>query len=340
MTEPAAHSEILQNISLQAMNTLGLPGVARYFSTFHSLADVMRLQAFAEQQAIPLKVLGGGSNVLLGEQVDALVIHSQAKALREIRRSEQEVLVEVDAGVLWHDWVSRSIEFGHGLENLALIPGSVGAAPIQNIGAYGVEVGSFIDSVTGYQLSTRQLRTLSSAECRFGYRDSVFKGELKNDFVIMRVCFRLQTRFDPVLVYAPLNQLDAHSLTPQLLIDQVVSVRRSKLPDPAQIPNAGSYFQNPLVADEHVAALKAEYPEMPVYPQAKGTKLAAGWLIQECGYKGASFGPVGMYEKQALVLTASEGASLQDVLALESRVQQSVWDTFGVKLEREPGLFA
>lgn len=339
MIEPDAHSKIQQNTSLQSMNTLGLPGVARYFSTFHSLTDVMHLQAFADEKNLPLKVLGGGSNVLLSAQVDALVIRSEATAICEIHRSEQEVLVDVDAGVTWHDWVRRSTDFGHGLENLALIPGSVGAAPIQNIGAYGVEVSSCIASVTGYQLSTRQLRTLSAAECQFGYRDSIFKGELKNDFVILRVRFALQPVFEPVLVYAPLNHLDAATLTPQSLIDEVVAVRRSKLPDPAQIPNAGSYFQNPVVSDEYAATLKASHPAMPVYPQTKGTKLAAGWLIQECGFKGASFGPVGMHEKQALVLTASDGASLQDVLTLESRVQQSVWDTFGVRLEREPGLF-
>ena len=331
---------IQRDVSLKTMNTLGLPGTAQGFAHFSNLSDLLYLQRYAAQHELPLKVLGGGSNVLLSDPIRALVIHCTAQGIRPVVQTDDTVFVDVDAGVPWHQWVCRSIEFGHGLENLALIPGSVGAAPIQNIGAYGVEVGSFIDSVTGYQLSTRQLRTLSAAECRFGYRDSVFKGVLKDDFVILRVRFRLQARFDPVLVYAPLNQLNTHTLTPQSLIDEVISVRRSKLPDPAQVPNAGSYFQNPLVADEQAAALKAAYPEMPVYPQAKGTKLAAGWLIQQCGFKGASFGPVGMYEKQALVLTASEGASLQDVLALESRVQQSVLHTFGVSLEREPGLFA
>ncbi len=336
----AAAVQIQQDVNLQHMNTLRLPAQARYFSRFSSLSDLLFLHEAAVQYGVSMKVLGGGSNVLMAPQIKALVIHSASEKITQVSRDADYVIVDVDAGMNWHDWVCASVKYGHGLENLSLIPGTVGAAPVQNIGAYGVEAGEFILSVTGYQLSTRQLRTFSADECRFGYRDSIFKRELKDDFVILRVRFALADTFRPVLSYAPLNQLNAFDLTPQKLITEVVQVRRSKLPDPAEIANAGSFFQNPLVSLSQAAALKARYPDMPQYPQASGVKLAAGWLIQECGFKGKAIGPVAMYEKQALVLTAQDGATLADVKQLQTKVQQAVADTFSVWLHPEPGDFS
>ncbi len=329
-----------QHFPLTDRNTLRLVSEASAYAGFRSLAELIQLQGYATRAQLPLRVLGGGSNVLLSEKVNALVVQSESCRIQLVMQNDEVSLVDVDAGMNWHQWVEQSIAFGHGIENLALIPGTVGAAPVQNIGAYGVEVGEFIDSVTGYQLSTRQLRTFSAAECRFGYRDSVFKRELRNDFVILRVRFRLPRRFSPVVSYAPLNSLNAAEITPASLIQAVTDIRMSKLPDPANVPNAGSFFQNPVVSDECARQLAARYPDLPVYAQPHGAKLAAGWLIDQCGFRGKPFGPVAMYEKQALVLTTSSGATLADVRALQKRVQDSVYEKFGVWLEPEPQLFA
>lgn len=331
---------IRNDVSLSEFNTLKLAGQATAFAHFSSLESLIELQQSARELNLPLRVLGGGSNILLAEQVNALVIQPAAKNIRLIREDNTHVWVDVDAGVDWHQWVCDSIQYGHGLENLALIPGLVGAAPVQNIGAYGVEAGNLIEQVVGYQLSTQQLKTFSAAECRFSYRQSVFKRELKNDFVILRVRFRLFKQFQPILNYAPLDQLDVASVTPDALINAVVDVRSSKLPDPKLIPNAGSFFHNPIVSAEFAVELKVQFPDMPQYAQAVGVKLAAGWLIDQCGFKGKSFGPVSMYEKQALVLTTSKGATLSDVQYLQTMVQTSVYETFGVWLVPEPQVFS
>lgn len=330
---------IRHNVSLYELNTLKLKGQASAFATFNSLESLIELQRSACELNLPLRVLGGGSNILLAEHVNALVVQPVAKNIQVIREDNTHVWVDVDAGVDWHKWVCASTQYGHGLENLALIPGLVGAAPVQNIGAYGVEAGDLIEQVVGYQLSTQQLKTISAAECRFSYRQSVFKRELNNDFVILRVRFRLIKQFKPTLNYAPLDQLDASHLTPNELINAVVDVRRSKLPDPSLIPNAGSFFHNPIVSNEFADELKQQFPAMPQYVQSVGVKLAAGWLIDQCGFKGKSFGPVSMYEKQALVLTTNEGATLSDVRYLQEMVQTSVYEAFGVWLVPEPQVF-
>lgn len=330
---------IRHNVSLSELNTLKLKGQASAFASFNSFESLIELQRSARELNLPLRVLGGGSNILLAEQVNALVIQPDATNIQPVREDHTHVWVDVDAGMDWHQWVCDSVQYGHGLENLALIPGLVGAAPVQNIGAYGVEVGDVIEHVVGYQLSTQQLKTISASECRFSYRQSVFKRELQNDFVILRVRFRLQKEFKPALSYAPLDQLNASHLTPSELINAVVDVRRSKLPDPNEIPNAGSFFHNPVVSNEFAAKLKKQCPTMPQYAQIVGVKLAAGWLIDQCGFKGKSFGPVSMYEKQALVLTTQEGATLPDVRYLQELVQTSVYETFGVWLVPEPQVF-
>lgn len=330
---------IEQDLPLQNLNTLRLVSSARLFSRFSDAAQLLSLQQRAEDEQLPLRVLGGGSNVLMPECVDALVVQNESVRVREVSRDDMNCLIDVDAGMNWHEWVKKSIEYGHGLENLALIPGTVGASPIQNIGAYGVEAGEFIESVSGYQLSTRQLRTLSASECRFGYRDSVFKRELHQDFVILRVRFRLARQFSPVLSYSPLDALNRSTLTPENLISTVCEVRSSKLPDPKVTPNAGSYFKNPLVTKEWASSLKETFPAIPQYSHSDGIKLAAGWMIEQCGFKGKKVGPVAMYEKQALVLTAENNATLADVQALQKQVQTQVFDKFGVWLEPEPQVF-
>jgi UDP-N-acetylmuramate dehydrogenase len=330
---------IQHQVDLTSANTLGLSGRAAAFAHYTSLGSLIELQQSARELHLPLRVLSGGSNILLAEHINALVIKPAANTIRLIRENNSHVWVDVDAGVDWHQWVCASINYGHGLENLALIPGLVGASPVQNIGAYGVEAGDFIEQLVGYQLSTQQLRVLSGDECRFSYRNSIFKRELKNDFVIMRVRFRLQKHFTPTLNYAPLDQLNADRLTPAELINAVVDVRSSKLPDPKITPNAGSFFHNPVVTEIYAAELRQRFPAMPQYGQSVGVKLAAGWLIDQCGFKGKAFGPVSMYEKQALVLTTSKGATLSDVHNLQKIVQTKVFKTFGVWLVPEPQVF-
>lgn len=329
---------VAQNYDLTAANTLRLAGHAAAFAEFSSVSDLLSLLDLARIERLPVLMLGGGSNVLLGSSVPALVLRSAMCGVKVLGKTFQYVRVQVDAGKNWHDWVLESPVYGHGLENLALIPGTVGAAPIQNIGAYGVEVGSLVDEVRGFQLSTGQLRTLSAQECRFGYRDSVFKRELANDFIVLSVVFRLQRQFEPDLSYGPLATLDATSATPHQLIERVCEIRRERLPDPAVTPNAGSFFKNPVIDRVQVESLQQQYPGMPVYSAARADqlKLAAAWLIDQSGWKGRWLGNVGMHDRQALVLVTNGAATLADVRALQNAVAADVWQRFGVRLEPEP----
>lgn len=329
---------LIYNQDLRALNTLQLPAQAEAFARFSSVSELLSLLDSAAANRLPIRILGGGSNILLANNVPGLVLQSAMTGVQVLSRSADYCRVAVDAGMNWHQWVEQSIAYGHGLENLALIPGTVGAAPVQNIGAYGVEVADCLEAVYGLQLSTRQWRWFSAADCRFAYRDSVFKHELAGDFIITKVVFRLSQRFQPQLNYGPLAQLQP--ATPQELIEAVCAIRRSKLPDPALIPNAGSFFKNPLVSAERAEQLTAHYPALPRYPQADGrSKLAAGWLIEQAGWKGRWLGPVRMHDQQALVLTTNGQATYADVAALRDAVVASVQQQFGVLLEPEPQVF-
>lgn len=332
---------IRQNYDLSARNTLRLPARAQLWGEFSDVSELLTLLSSAAANDWPVRVLGGGSNVLLAGDIPGLVICPRMAGVQVLHQTAEFSWVAAEAGLSWHDWVVRSTAYGHGLENLALIPGTVGAAPVQNIGAYGAEAADFIDSVTGVQLSSRQLRTLSAAECRFAYRDSVFKRELARDFVITRVMFRLPRQFAPQLSYGPLATWSATAVvTPQSLIDEISRIRRSKLPDPQQIPNAGSFFKNPVVSAAQAAGLQREHPRLPCYPQAGGdVKLAAGWLIEQAGWKGRWSGHAGMHRDQALVLVTDGTAVYTDVERLQQQVQADVLSRFGVQLEPEPQLF-
>jgi len=320
-----------------------LSSVAEAFGRFHSLSELQLLLAKARCNDWPVTVLGGGSNVLLNRRLSGLVIQSADQRVECWPAGDRIVKVRVGAGKNWHQWVCESTQYGHGLENLALIPGTVGAAPIQNIGAYGVEVGECIDTVIGYQISTRQVRHIPRSECRFGYRDSVFKRELAGDFVVLSVVFSLSRRFEPVLSYGPLKAWQAENkaaVTPEALIRRVASIRAEKLPDPEQIPNAGSFFKNPIVSESLACSLAETWPGLPQYGTGvQGqVKLAAGWLIEQAGWKGRISGLVRMHDQQALVMTCQRGATLDDVLRLQHSIQRSVLERFGVELEAEPGV--
>lgn len=335
-------SAIESNKDLRSLNTLCLPASAQHFARFSSLSELLSLLNFARQHTLPVKLLGGGSNVLMPSYVEGVVLQSAMQSVQLLRTTDQQVWVKVDAGKNWHQWVGESQRYGHGLENLALIPGTVGASPIQNIGAYGVEVADVLESVQGICLSTMQLMTLDNSGCRFGYRDSIFKKELKDDFIVTSVTFRLAKSFTPNTRYGPLASwaADHAGFSSQHLIDQVSSIRSSKLPDPAEIPNAGSFFKNPVVSAALAEKLTQKYPDMPGHAQANGNvKLAAGWLIEKAGWKGKKLGNAAMHSLQALVLTTNGRAELSDVFAIRDAVRADVWDTFSIELEAEPQLF-
>jgi UDP-N-acetylmuramate dehydrogenase len=342
--------KLLTQFNLSNLNTLALPGNAEYFCRFSSISQLLYLLQQAKQYHLNIKVLGGGSNIILQPQVSGLVIQSEMRQVVELSSDDHSVTYIVDAGLNWHQWVLKSIELGaYGLENLALIPGTVGASPVQNIGAYGVEIGQFIEEVRGIQLSTGQLMSFSRDQCYFSYRDSVFKQQFKNDFLITQVVFKLSKIFIPHVSYAPLKQmaeqvlLQGVSFSAQQVADWVIEVRNSKLPDPVKIPNAGSFFTNPIIDKVQADALLEQYSEMPVYPVVNSikneVKLAAGWLIDQCGWKGKSLGLATMHDQQALVLTLQLGATQQDLLAIQQAVQADVMSKFGIQLHSEPQPF-
>jgi UDP-N-acetylmuramate dehydrogenase len=349
---------LLEQYDLSKLNTLALPGKAEYFCRFSSIPELLSLLLQARQKQLKVKVLGGGSNIILQPKVSGLVIQSAMQAVEKLSEDDFSMIYAVDAGLSWHHWVLNAIELGaYGLENLALIPGTVGASPVQNIGAYGVEVGQFIEEVHGIQLSTGRWMSFSGEQCGFSYRDSIFKQKFKDDFLITRVVFKLSKMFKPQVSYAPLKQMaektlaqtnpangaGESALSAKQVADWVVEVRNSKLPNPAVIPNAGSFFTNPIVDKTQADELLKQYPAMPVYPVANSqkheVKVAAGWLIDQCGWKGKSLGLATMHVQQALVLTLQAGASQQDLLSIQYAVQESVMTKFGITLRPEPQPF-
>lgn len=330
---------------LSRRNTLALPAHAALYAR---IASSQQLAALAEHYAPGDRrcfVLGGGSNLVLTGDVDGLVLH-MAIAGRELAGEDADAwYVRSGAGENWHDFVQWTLAQGWpGLENLALIPGTVGAAPIQNIGAYGLEVSERFHALTAFDMATGASKRFDRAACRFGYRDSVFKQDgwhLDGRFVITEVTFRLPKRWQPITGYADIARelADRGVSAPDArqIADAVIAVRERKLPDPVRIPNTGSFFHNPVVGTDIAQRLVAAHPGLPRYPQADGrVKLAAGWLIEQAGWKGRDLGPVGMYEKQALVLVNRGGATGADVVELMRAVQRDVREKFGVELTPEP----
>ena len=335
---------VTENVSLKAFNTLAVEAEAEWFAELRDLSQLPELVDFARQNRLPLTVLGGGSNVVLPGTIPGLVIRMATTGISVVTEGD-DVLLTVAAGENWHQLVCWSLQQGYfGLENLALIPGSVGAAPVQNIGAYGVELASRLYSVTGLDLETGTYRTLFHAECQFGYRDSLFKRELKGKFIITSVVLRLSLKPEVCVDYpalkAMLEQQGFGHPTPQQVADAVIAVRRSKLPDPQQLPNAGSFFKNPIVSSTQYRALVNEFPELIGYSQSNGQyKLAAGWLVEQAGWKGRSFGEVAVHDRQALVLVNPGSGSGAHILQLAAAIQNDVQQQFGVSLEIEPVIY-
>jgi UDP-N-acetylmuramate dehydrogenase len=350
-----------KNVPLQPYNTFHIVARAHSLVRVSSEADVQQVLADPELAPLPKFVLGGGSNIVLTGDVKSVVLKVEIKGYHLLQETSRAWIVEAGAGESWHDFVAWTLRQGWpGLENLALIPGTVGAAPVQNIGAYGVELQDRFDSLDAIDLQTGQRFTLDAAQCGFGYRDSIFKhagakgdatsGQhtgmgLAGRALITRVRLSLPKPWKPVLGYLDLEKKMAETgvsnPTPQQIFDLICAIRRAKLPDPAVIGNAGSFFKNPTVTPEQCADIIAREPKIVHYLLADGTvKLAAGWLIDACGWKGKTIGQAGVYEKQALVLVnrggGETGATGGEVMTLARAIQTSVYERFGIMLEPEP----
>lgn len=295
-----------------------------------------------ELSGLPRLVLGGGSNILLTGDFPGVVLHMGMKGMEIVGTDADATYVRAAGGENWHQCVLWTLSQGlGGLENLSLIPGSVGAAPIQNIGAYGAEIKDYFHCATVFDLESGAVLALDKPACAFGYRDSIFKHALRDRAIVLDVTFALPRQWEANLRYAELEQEIASrglvNPSPKDISDAVIAIRTRKLPDPALIGNAGSFFKNPVVPAQQRHALLERFPQLISYPQADGTyKLAAGWLIDQCGWKGKSLGAAGVYDKQALVLVNRGGASGQEVLALAQKIQEDVLGRFGVRIEPEP----
>lgn len=337
-----ADFSIHYNFPLGNYNTLGIEAIAYAYLKVQSIDILLSVNNSATLNGLPRLILGGGSNILLVHDFPGVVLHMANTGIKIIREDTNAIYVRAAAGENWHAFVQWTLEHGlGGLENLSLIPGNVGAAPIQNIGAYGVEVRDYFHELTAFDCETGKTLILNKAECEFGYRDSVFKHALKDRAVILDVTFRLPKQWQPNLRYADVAQeLEVQGLvapTAKEISAAVIAIRTRKLPDPAVIGNAGSFFKNPIVQAAQRDALLQQYPQLVSYGQPDGTyKLAAGWLIDQCNWKGRSIGRAGVYEKQALVLVNHGGATGEELVQLAKAIQADVKARFGVELEPEP----
>lgn len=333
-----------EQVSLKPYNTFGIDVKARYFSQAHDDQEVRQALAQAQQGGLPVLVVGGGSNLLLTRDIDALVLHMASRGRRVLSDDGERIVVEAEAGEPWHPFVQWTLAQGYcGLENLSLIPGTVGAAPMQNVGAYGVEIKDVFAGLTALDRETGELRDFGLAECAFGYRDSLFKRN-PGRWLILRVRFALSRTLQAHLDYGPVRQRLAEQgvtePTAQAISEAICSIRREKLPDPAELGNAGSFFKNPVVSAEQVERIRAQHPGVVAYPQAGGqVKLAAGWLIEQAGWKGHREGDAGVHRLQSLVLVNYGQASGAQMHALARRIQADILERFGVELEMEPNLY-
>ena len=334
--------DIRHDQSLRALNTFGIDAKASAYLRITCVDDLRAVRDDPVFSALRRLVLGGGSNLLLTRDFDGLVLHMANTGMVVSGEDEDSVYVTAQAGENWHGFVQWTLANGYpGLENLSLIPGSVGASPIQNIGAYGVELSEFFHSLKAFDFQTGEILTLSRSDCQFAYRDSIFKQALRDRAVILEVTLILPKRWERNLCYAELAvELQTRGVlqpTARDISEAVIAIRSRKLPDPAKIGNAGSFFKNPVVSTEQHARLLAQHPQLVSYPQADGSvKLAAGWLIDQCGWKGKSLGAAGVHDKQALVLVNRGGATGSQVAQLAERVRLDVEQKFGVILVTEP----
>lgn len=334
--------QVFENFSLKNYNTFGIAAKARHFVSINSVNQLQNVLLLKEY---PKKLIfGGGSNMLITKDVDALVIHINLKGKEIINKNDGTgtALVKAWAGENWHEFVLWTLEnnFG-GLENLSLIPGNVGSAPIQNIGAYGVELKDTFESCEALEIKTGKIKTFLLQDCRFGYRDSVFKGEAKNQFIILNVTFRLTTKNHQIktsygAIEETLNEWGITNPNVKNISDAVIAIRKSKLPDPAEIGNSGSFFKNPVVGKKEFEKFAVKHPNAPFFKVSEDEiKIPAGWLIEQAGFKGARFGDAGVHAKQALVLVNYGNATGSEIWDLAMQVQKTVHEKFGILIEPE-----
>jgi UDP-N-acetylmuramate dehydrogenase len=328
---------LLQNISLKPYNTFGIDVPAEYYYELNNIDDLPEVSSLPQQKHI----LGGGSNLLLTKPVTGVVIHNRLKGIAVEKEDKNYVWVRVQGGEIWHEFVLYAINRGvGGIENLALIPGTVGAAPIQNIGAYGTEVMETVESVTFWYWNEKKLLTYSNRECDFGYRDSIFKHQLKHKALITSVVFKLSKHPDFNISYGAVGQeledMGVKELSVKAIAYAVIHIRKSKLPDPGVVGNAGSFFKNPTIPKTLYLSLKSKYPKIPSYPVSESViKVPAAWLIEQCGWKGYRAGETGVHGKQALVLVNYGNAKGNEIWKLSGDILKSVKERFGIELERE-----
>ncbi|OMH25253.1 UDP-N-acetylmuramate dehydrogenase [Motiliproteus sp. MSK22-1] len=333
---------VLKDVSLRSLNTLGLSVKARYFESVTQSSRLQELLAYAKDRKLPVMILGGGSNVILRDDFPGLCIQMATQGVQFSDVDEHWMRVTAQSGESWHEFVIKCLAKGcFGLENLALIPGTVGAAPIQNIGAYGVEIKDYMYGLQALDRRTLEFRHFTVDECKFAYRDSVFKRTFLDQFVITEVSFRLRKKPQLQLNYGGLTSelAEISSPGPQDLFEAVVKLRSSKLPDPALLANVGSFFKNPVVSKSQYEQLKRQHPGIIGYNDPQGVKLAAGWMIDTAGWKGFRKGSVGVHDKQALVLVNYNQAEGAEVLELAGLIQADIASRFGVELEIEPRIY-
>ena len=335
-------AKLTPNLGLKHRNSFGLDSMAEFAYEITSADQLPALMKEFGDKKLAWRVLGGGSNVILPESLPGATLLINILGQDLVKSDDTYSWLEVGAGVNWHELVSWTLEHNlPGFENLALIPGTVGAAPIQNIGAYGVEIGEYIDSIEVFDSAAPAFVTLPQEACQFAYRDSYFKKN-PNRFIVTKIVFKIPKAWQARLQYADLaKQFTESNSNPSAkqIFDAVCNIRTKKLPDPAVIGNAGSFFQNPIVGNQQYEQLIKKFQNLVSYPDAPGTrKLSAGWLIDQCGFKGKRIGPVGVYEKQALVLVNHGGGTSIDILGLAKNIQEEVLGKFGVQLEIEPNI--
>ena len=333
--------EIKEHYNIQSLNTFGIRVDAKYFAEVASIEEIQQALSFAMKLKVPILILGGGSNLLFTEDFNGLILKINLKGISLLNEDDKHFYVKVFAGENWDDFVSYCCESGYdGLENLSLIPGNVGASPIQNIGAYGVELKDHFYELEFYNFNSQEVKIIQKAACEFGYRNSVFKNELKQKGVVLSVTFKLDKNSifntDYGAINDELDNMGVKNYTAMDIRKAVINIRRSKLPDPEEIGNAGSFFKNPVVTYEKYKELLEKFPNLVYFKQNDGTyKLAAGWLIDQCEWKSYRKGDAGIHAKQALVLVNYGDANGAQILSLAKEVSNSVFAKFGVELEKE-----
>lgn len=333
--------EIQQQTSLKPYNTFGIETSTDFFVEVNSIEEIKEAIQFAQKKNLPILYINGGSNLLLTQDWKGLVIKINLKGIEMVEETEDHVWVKVQAGENWHSFVQSMLksDFG-GLENLSLIPGNAGTAPMQNIGAYGVEIKDLMTELTALEIAIGDLKIFTNEDCHFGYRESVFKNEFKNQFVLVDVTFKLTKRNHQLhteygAIQTELEKMGISQPTIQDVSKAVISIRQSKLPDPKEIGNSGSFFKNPVIPKEQFHKLKEEFPNISGYPSGENVKVAAGWLIENAGWKGRRLGDAGVHEKQALVLVNYGSATGKEIFDLSQNIIEDIRSKYGIILERE-----